>query len=239
MMRTLLLTVTVAGLSLGCSAASSPAPTPTPQTGPDADVSIDGLHRVDNSVMGVAYMKPDMDLRGYTSLMLDPVSVAYKKDPQGRRTSGVASGNLANFELTSRQMSNLKTWFRESVIEALTKDDGYPIVETPGPGVLRVTADLLDLVVKIPTENAGMRSQTFTTSFGEVTLVIEARDSQTGEILARAGDRQDPTRRMGRDLQVASTPFVRGDTKRLFADWADLMRERLDQLREIERDSMR
>ena len=43
---------------------------PRIQTGPDAEVSFDGLHRVDNSVMDMAWAIPTLDLTGYNKLML-------------------------------------------------------------------------------------------------------------------------------------------------------------------------
>ena len=230
-MRSSLLGIVTAGVLAGCATTSAP---PTIQSGPDAEVTVDGLHRVDNSIMAIGYMKPDHDLSGYTAIMLDPVTVAYDKDPRGRRRATDIGAGTSNFALSPSQMENLKSWFQEAVIEAFTENDGYRIVDTPGPDVLRVSADLIDLIVRIPTEGVG-RQRTFVASYGEVTLVVEARDSESGEILARAADRRDPTR-SSRDLVEVSSTFVRGDTQRLFRYWAGIMRERLDVLRGVERD---
>ena len=229
-MRSSLIVVTTVGLLAGCA---TPSPRPTLQTGVAAEVTVDGLHRVDNSLMALAYMKPDMDLRGYTAIMLDPASVSYQKDPQGRRRNSLPGEGSSNFALTRSQMENLKSLFHEAVVDALADDGAYRIVEAPGPNVLRVSADLLDLIVRAPTERTG-RSQTFVASYGEVTLLVEARDSESGEILARAADRMDPTRGMGMELVAVSRTFVRSDVQRLFEYWAGIMRERLDELRQVE-----
>ena len=77
-MRLSIVSLVAAGMLVGCATTSSP---PTIQSGPAAEVTVDGLHRVDNSVMEIGYMKPDVDLRGYTAIMLDPVTVAYQRDP--------------------------------------------------------------------------------------------------------------------------------------------------------------
>ena len=45
-----------------------------------------------------------------------------------------------NYALTDTQMETLKSLFREAVVEALTKDDGYELVDDPGPEVSRITA---------------------------------------------------------------------------------------------------
>jgi hypothetical protein len=212
----------------GCAA----TPPPTVQTGPDAEVTVDGLHRVDNSVMQLAYAKPDLSLQGYTKLMLDQVTVAYQRDPQGRRQAPY--GSEQNFALTPSQMANLKSWFREAVVNALTEDDGYQIVDDPGPDVLRVSARLVDLVVRVPTEKTAGRQQTYASSYGEVTLILELSDSESEEILVRVAERRDPTTSTGNHLARVSPVFVKGDTERLFKDWADILRQRMDEVREVE-----
>ena len=211
----------------GCAS----TPPPTLQTGPDAEVSVDGLVRVDNAVVPVAYRKPDMDLTPYTRFMLAPVHVAYQKDPGGRRTSLGASATAGNYALTSSQMQNLKDVFHQSVVEALTKDDGYELTTEPGPDVLRIDAALVDLVVSIPTQQTGVREQTFTRSYGMVSLVLELFDSQSGEVLARGADRRDPTRDRAGSMTRVNAAFVRSDVKRMFDSWAVLLREGLDAFR--------
>ena len=122
--------------------------------------------------------------------------------------------------------------FQEAVVEVLTQDDGYELTTEPGPDVLRITASLIDLVVRVPTEMTG-RQDVYTRSYGLVTLVLELRDSQSGEILVRAADRRDPTRDTSASLASVNTALVRSDTNRLFRHWADLLRERLDAFREM------
>ena len=93
--------------------------------------------------------------------------------------------------------------------EALTEDDGYRIADDPAPEVLRISAGLLDLIVRVPTQRASGRERTFVASYGEVTLIVEARDSESGEILARAAERSDLTQGGNRDLVEVSSTFVR------------------------------
>ena len=61
--------------------------------------------------------------------------------------------------------------------------------------------------------------------------IVELRDSQTGEMLARAADRRDPTRDTSMSLAHVSPTYMRADTRRLFRHWANLLRERLDAFR--------
>jgi hypothetical protein len=212
----------------GCATATPP---PTLQTGPDAEVTVDGLVRVDHAVLPLVYRKPDMDISPYTRFMLDPVEVAYQKDPGNRRRS-MTGGAQANFALSPSQMESFRSRFQEAVVESLTEDNGYELTTEPGPDVLRITAALIDLVVSVPTEMGG-RGGTYTRSYGLVTLVMELRDSESGEILARAADRRDPTRNTEMRLAHVSPGLVRRDVDILFRHWADLLRERLDVFREM------
>ena len=230
-MRRSLVALGAAGILAGCASASGP---PTLQTGPDAEVTADGLYRMDNSLVALAWMKPDVDLRGYTAIMIDPVTVAYQRDPQGRTRSLGPGDPRGNFALTPTQMENLKSYFGEAVTEALSGDGAYRIVDAPGPDVLRITAELIDLIVRIPTQTTSARGGMAVRSYGEVTIVLEVRDSQSGEILARAADRRDPTGNSAGGFVSVRQSFVTNDVRRLFAYWAGLLRERFDQLREVE-----
>ena len=212
----------------GCAS----APPPTVQTGPEAEVTVDGLTRVDNPLVAVVYRKADVDLTPYKRFILDPVAVAYQRDPQGRTRSTGGGGGAGNFALTASQMETLKRLFREAVVEALTKDDGYELTEEPAPDVLRVTAELIDLIVSNPTEGStGGREQQYTSSYGEVTLILELRDSQSGEIFARAAERRDPTRDRGGGLVRVSPTFVQSDVRRMFDQWGAVLRTGLDAIR--------
>jgi hypothetical protein len=211
-----------AAITSACAA----APAPPPSIAPDAEPSLDGLYPVDNSIMQYAEVKRDLDLSGYDAFILGPVEVAYQKDP-AVRTPGSSD---ANYALTPRQMETLKEGFREEIERALTEDDGYELVTEPGPNVLRLDAYLLDLVVRFDREATAGRNRQFTDSWGEVSMILELRDSQSGEILARVGDRRDPTRSTYELVEVRST-FVRADVTRLFRHWGTTLRERLDAVR--------
>jgi len=232
-MKSHLKAVTTAGILVGLAGCGATAPPPTVETGPEADISVDGLHRVDNSVMGLAYVKPDLNLQGYTKLMLSKIVVAYKKDPEGRRVGN--PGGMPedqNFALSPDQMDVLKSLYQEALIEELTKDSGYQLVEAPGPDVLHISAYLIDLVIKVPTQSSARRRQGYASSFADVTAVFELHDSESQEILARVADRGDPTTLSG-DFKSVSPGLVKADLKRLFEYWAKLLRQRLDEIQEV------
>ena len=224
MSRNLLLFALAASLT-----ACAGAPAPPPSIAPDAEPSIDGLYPVDNSILQYAEAKRDLDLASYDAFVLGPVEVAYKKDPT-IRTPGQQD---SNFALSAQQMETLKETFREEIERALTQDDGYALVTEAGPNVLRLDAYLIDLVVRFDREATVGRNRQYTDSYGEVTMILELKDSESGEILARVADRRDPTRTTYEVVEVRST-FVRSDVTRMFRHWGETLRERLDAVRAAE-----
>ncbi len=60
---------------------------PSIQTGPDAELSFDGLQKVDNSQADLAWARPDIDLSGYTKIMLVNAGIEYRQVKNRGRTS--------------------------------------------------------------------------------------------------------------------------------------------------------
>jgi len=212
----------------GCE--TTPAREPSIQMGPNAEITVDGLHRVDDSRMNLAYVKPDVDLSSYTKIMFDPVSIAYKTEPQGTGRMRTARRE-SNFALTPKQTENMKALFQEAAINALTSDNGYQIVSQPGPDVLRVSSALIDLIVTVPTQQSVGRNRTFAESYGVVTLVVELRDSETGEIFARVADRKEPGSNAG--MNEVNSATVTSDLRRMFRFWSGYLREGVDKVRSL------
>ena len=60
----LLLALVFAIVLVGCETGP-----PTIQTGPEAELSFDGLHKVNNSKADAAWARPDFDISSYTKIM--------------------------------------------------------------------------------------------------------------------------------------------------------------------------
>ena len=234
-MKSLLEMVTTAGILVGLAGYGSTAAAQTPlkvQTGPEAEISVDGLHRVDNSVMELVYVKPDLNLQSYTKVRLGEIRVAYRKDPEGRREASVRGmPDEANYALSPSQMDVLKSLYQDALVKELTKDSGYQFVDAPGPDVLHIEAYVIDLVIKVPTRVSSGRQQGGTSSYASVTALLELYDSESQEILARVADRGDPTLSAG--WASIEPGFIKADLTRLFEYWAGLLRQGLDQIREL------
>ncbi len=181
---------------------------------PDQELTEEGLYPVSSARVGFAAIKPGTDLSIYRRLMIPEVLVSHKDDRN-------------NHELGDKQVADLRRYFHEELAKELQEKGGYQIVNEPGEDVLFIRTWLMDLLVKAPPEPTSGRSRVYVASAGEVTLVVELRDSQTGELLARAADRRAvsaPGQGLQRSVSVTNVREVR----RLFRHWARLLRERLD-----------
>jgi hypothetical protein len=196
------------------------------ETGPDAQATPDGLVRVANARADLAFVKPGADLRGYSKILLDPVSIAYKRPPRGTRQD-----RSGEFGLSDEQMAQMKRYFQEAFEEELRASRVYALASEAADEVLRVRGHIVDLVVTVPPQPTG-REEVFVASAGEMTLVLELSDSLSGEVLARVADRRE-ARAAGGDV-YQSTPVTNWSAvRRMFRHWASLLRERLDGVREL------
>lgn len=84
---------------------------------------------------------------------------------------------------------------------------------------------LLDVVSYIPEDTVG-RGETFLSTVGEATLVLEIRDSITEAIMVRAVDRDaaEDGSRMTNSNRVTN----KAEVKRLIKRWTSKLRERMD-----------
>jgi hypothetical protein len=212
-------------LALGVAiAACAPPPAPSIPTGSAAELSFDGLHRVQNARFAGVWVRKGADLSVYRRLMILPPEIAYKKPPSPR------GDPEAGFPLDEHQMGKLRQLFRDVFREELLAGD-CQLSEAPGPDVLLVQAGLLDLVVRVPTSGLhSARGGTWVSSYGVMTLVVQLYDSETRQILARVMERREV-------LPAAAVEFSKAELstsielRTFFERWATRLREGLDAAR--------
>ena len=167
---------------LGCETAP-----PTIQTGPDAQLSFDGLHRVDNSQADAAWARPDFDISGFTKIMLVGAGVSYRDVSGGRAITHRPSDPQYIDENTRAQFEQV---VGEVFLAEMSNIERFEIVDEAGPEVLTIKAGLIDVVSFVPPDRPGSRSVIVQSSLGEATLVLELQDSMTNTVLARSVDRR-------------------------------------------------
>lgn len=187
--------------------------------GRQAEVTVDGLHRIRTRPDSVVFVRPGVDLTRYDEVMLDPVRISY--------------GRASVRHLDADRTRMLEETFRKAFEDELGKSDVYKLVTAPGPKVLRVTPRISGLDITAPQEpGSDTRTDVYVDSAGSMKLILDVADSVTHEALVRAAGEQvvgDPT---GTMYETSGTENL-SDARIVFRHWALLMRQWLDSVRDI------
>jgi hypothetical protein len=195
-------------------------------TGSDAEVTEDGLHRVDPSIMEAAWVKPDLDLSGYTRILLMPTAVQFREVDEGRYDSFAATkGAVTEFPVEDEKKEWLRGVWRQAVDAEFAQEQSYELFYGVGSDVLVVQGFLVDVVSHIPPDAAGS-AYTLVKDPWIASVVLELRDAMTAELLARTVDR-----RYGEGLMDAGTVWML--TEDLLERWAQVLSDRLEQLSDL------
>jgi len=215
--------IAAVAIAAGCSS------TPEFQSGPDAEMTHDGLTRVDRTIMDAVWARQDIDLSGVTKVRFHSLGVEYRNVSgpySGRAGTGRTRSGQSEFQLdeATRELfeEEIGGAFREE-IEASTV---FTIVDEAGPDVLDVHVGLLDVVSRVPPETIG-RSRVFIDRVGEATIVLEVRDSVSHTVLARAVDRRAAE---SSTMMESSAPRNRAEVRRLGRRWGGIIRDGLEKM---------
>lgn len=209
---------------LSLALAGCATPTPTLDTGPNAEITFDGLHAVQNSAADKAWAIPGLDLSGYNKIMFEGAGIEFRPGGEAGRTS-VSRSRGGPYEVTDQQKAGFRRVVGETLLDELGKSERFTLVNEAGPDVLLIRAALLDVVSYVPPETTG-RSEVYLTQIGAVTLVLEIHDSITDAILVRAIDRSS----IGDDSMMKNSNRVTNtaEVRRVIRRWSSTLRERLD-----------
>ncbi len=189
----------------------------------DAALSYDGLVKINVKGIDFAYARPEASLAAYDKIELAPIEVAFHKDWKPEKANG-------RTKLTTAERANIRTGIAKVVqdefVKALEEKSSYKVVDAAGPDVLRIKANIINVYVNAPDTMSAGRSRTYTVSAGEMTIVAELFDSETGEVLARVVD-QRAARDSGR-MTLSNSVINAAEVRQIAASWARILRDRLD-----------
>jgi len=204
---------------LAVFAVSACAPQPT-QPKPGGDVNIEGLQPVSARNFEAAFVRPGVTFADYSKLMVDELELAFRTPDREQN----------QFPLGEDQKTRFRAAMATAFGEELGKLGNAEVVTEPGPNVLALHVRVQDIVARAPGRRVGGagRAGFALETVGEMTLVMELRDSQSNEVLLRAFDRQ----------VVEGAAMVSGDgvvstwegIERLVGRWASRARDGLDRL---------
>jgi len=163
------------------------------------------FNRVPNTAVEYAYINQEADFSRYTKLMSGGLEIYY---PEGEETPDPVD------------LERIRGYFRDAFTAAL--GDAYKIVTEPGPDVLKVSAQIVDMKISpggAVFEATGRLREVV--AHGELTFLMEMSDSVTGQSLARAGDKSS-------DISAEKDDATWDDVQRAAEYWAGLFRNWLD-----------
>lgn len=219
-MKKIYLSVAIVLLA-GCSTAP-----PTIQEGPNAEVSFDGLHAIDNSVFALAWADPEIDFSRYNKIIPGGAVLEFRAV---KKSSGAmrSRSSQSEFYIEQSARDELKEIASEIFDEELSNSTRFTVTDAPGQDVLVIRGALHDIVSNVPPQTVG-RSEVFLSSVGEITLIIEVVDSMSGEVIFRAVERR-ALDRQGQAMRSSSVN-TRSEVRRLMRRWATTLREGLDSI---------
>lgn len=182
------------------------------------------------------YRDPSVDPARYQRLLVDRIKIWFKDDAEYKG-------------IDPTELKELADYFHRAIVKAVS--DAYPVVEEPGPDVLRLRIAITDLVPNKPAASvvtlavpflwvgeagagAVTREPGSTPFVGEATVEMEALDSTTQQQVAayvetRTGKKYHWTKGVGtavKDYMKAYSTWAY--TRQAMDHWAQQIRARLD-----------
>ena len=169
---------------------------------------VEPFYRPEGARVEQAYISPDADFSRYSKLLAQPLEIYYPTDAPAP---------------SEDELDRLRQIFRDAFLGELADD--YEIVAEPGPDVLTVLAQIVDLKVTGPLgtfESTGRLRHLVTK--GQLTFLMEVRDSLTDRVLARAGETED-----GAATSLTEEEASWAEVEVAAQRWAGLFRSWLDE----------
>lgn len=190
-----------------------------PQEDTSANINAEGLAPVAARRLDTAFVRPGVDFGAYQRLQPGNLELAYRTPDRSKQ----------QFALNEEQ----KARFRQLLIDAFRNEfaanSDLEMVDARGPDVLTLNARVQDITARIPPTGGGAgRAAILLNALGEATLVLELRDSQSNEILARGIDTRATE---GAAILQKDGPLTKwSEAEELCERWAKATRRALDAL---------
>ena len=168
-------------------------------------VFVGSFHRVPNTAVEYAYINEEADFSQYTRLLAGGLEIYVPEDAEPPDPA---------------DLERIREYFRNAFRQAI--GDDYEVVTEPGPGVLKVSGQVIDMKMSSggAVVDASGRLRDIV-AHGELTFLMEMSDSVSGQVLARAGDKSS-------DISAEHDEATWADVQRAAEYWAGLFRNWLD-----------
>lgn len=145
-------------------------------------VNIEGLQQVPSRNFEVAFVRPGVRFSHYNKLLVNELELAFRTPDRSQD----------QFPLGEDQKTRFRAAMATAFGDELGKLQNLEVVTEPGPAVLDLNVRVQDIAASSPGRRVGTmgRASFAIETVGEMTLVIELRDSQSEEVLVRVFDRR-------------------------------------------------
>ena len=194
-----------------------------------AELTFDGLAPIKNSNFREAWADPEVDFNQYDKIILGDAEFEFRAVKKTSRMSSMRTSSTSEFWIDDKNRARLVETVTAVFSEELANAKGFTITEERGPNTLVLVGALHDIVSRVPPQMVGA-GEIYLASIGEATLILEARDSMSGETIFRAVDRRK-IERMGDAIQ-ANSVTTWAEVRRWARRWATRLRSGLESIHE-------
>lgn len=198
--------------------ASEPGLTAETAPAPVGPANFEGLVTIRSAVFDEVQARPGIDLSAYDAVLFDDIELAFRTPDRSKR----------EFPLSAQQKADFQAALQQAFDTEFSGMQSPKLVTDAGPNVLKLDVRVQDISARVPPQTTGRvgRAAVFLEALGEVTLVLEIFDSESGEILARAIDK---AALKGAGMREGSDVVTKWDgIEALCARWAATTRKRLE-----------
>ena len=196
-------------------------------------VTPDGLHQIKWEPFADTYVKPGADLGRYDKVLVQEVTVSYKTPPP--KGDFRQDPSEANYALPPSALASLKRYFHEIFVKELGQSKIFTVADAAGPDVLLISGHIVNLQIQVqPYQDQDPDETDYTSQSGQMTLILDARDSVSGEPLVRVGQ--------ARAIQMSDGGWYQSDpvtnsaaVRQILTTWASDLQRELDQLHALPR----
>lgn len=189
-------------------------------------VNIDGLFLIDDTQLAKVYLQPGVVMSQYNRIHLADAYIAFKKDWQ--RGKPTPESDRINADDMAKIRIELSSRFRDVFSQTL-EEGGYELVTERAEDVLLIKPAIINLgIIETDKPSAG-NDLSYSETAGEMTLYLELYDSLTGDLIAKAYDRN--TDRQTGYFKWQNRLSNRAAANRIMQVWARALKEGLDEAR--------
>lgn len=193
----------------------------------DPEVSYDGLVRDDTGPYKLSWSDPDVDFAVYDKVI--PGGATFQFRAVKKTSSMIARmRNQREFWISDKDKQRLEETVSNIFAEEIAKSEKFEVVAEAGPDTLIIRGAMADIVSQVPPNMMGA-GEIYLSSVGEATLIIEAVDSLSGEVIYRGVERR-AMQRPGQPVMMSNTVTDWAQVRQLAKLWATRLREGLDEI---------